>query len=66
MNEPGERYVAVLGHPSYYPRFGFSPASAYGIGLTIEVPDDAMMALALNHGDLLPSGRIRYAAPLGI
>lgn len=27
----GASVVFVLGHPSYYPRFGFTPASAYGI-----------------------------------
>ncbi|MFG2125122.1 hypothetical protein [Streptomyces sp. NPDC048710] len=37
----GERYVVVLGHPTYCPRFGFTRASPHGIGLTIDVPDDA-------------------------
>ncbi|MFF0218634.1 GNAT family N-acetyltransferase [Streptomyces vinaceus] len=62
----GERYVTVLGHPAYYPRFGFTRASAHGIGLSIEVPDEAMMALALDEAHPLPSGTVRYAAPFGI
>ncbi|WP_116209948.1 GNAT family N-acetyltransferase [Streptomyces olivoreticuli] len=62
----GERYVTVLGHPAYYPRFGFTRASAHGIGLTIDVPDEAMMALALDETHPLPSGTVRYAAPFGI
>lgn len=62
----GERFVTVLGHPAYYPRFGFTRASAHGIGLTIDVPDEALMALALVDGDPLPGGIIRYAAPFGI
>ncbi|BBC36151.1 hypothetical protein SGFS_074450 [Streptomyces graminofaciens] len=66
----GERFVVVLGHPTYYPRFGFSRASRYGIGLTIDVPDEALMALALAEADAdadaLPSGTVRYAAPFGI
>ncbi|MGA5129779.1 GNAT family N-acetyltransferase [Streptomyces olivoreticuli] len=62
----GERYVVVLGHPAYYPRFGFTRASAHGIGLTIDVPDEAMMALALDEAHPLPSGTVRYAAPFGI
>lgn len=62
----GERYVTVLGHPAYYPRFGFTRASAHGIGLTIDVPDEAMMALALDPAHPLPSGTVRYAAPFGI
>lgn len=27
----GQPFVVVLGHPEYYPRFGFVPASRYGI-----------------------------------
>ncbi|MFH0520035.1 GNAT family N-acetyltransferase [Streptomyces sp. M41] len=62
----GERYVIVLGHPGYYPRFGFTRASAHGIGLTIDVPDEALMALALDAEHPLPGGTVRYAAPFGI
>ncbi|MEU1252815.1 GNAT family N-acetyltransferase [Streptomyces chartreusis] len=62
----GEHHVVVLGHPAYYPRFGFSRASAHGIGLTIDVPDEALMALALDAGHPLPGGTVRYAAPFGI
>ncbi|PSJ29000.1 GNAT family N-acetyltransferase [Streptosporangium nondiastaticum] len=62
----GERYVTVLGHPAYYPRFGFGRASAHGIGLTIDVPDEAMMAMSLDGTHPLPSGTVRYAAPFGI
>lgn len=62
----GERFVTVLGHPPYYPRFGFTRASAYGIRITLDVPDEAMMALALDAEHPLPSGTIRYAAPFGI
>ncbi|GAB3113759.1 N-acetyltransferase [Streptomyces calidiresistens] len=62
----GEHFVTVLGHPEYYPRFGFARASAHGIGLSIEVPDEALMVLALDPGRPLPSGTIRYADPFGI
>ncbi|GGP45605.1 GNAT family N-acetyltransferase [Streptomyces melanogenes] len=62
----GERFAVVLGHPAYYPRFGFTRASAHGIGLTIEVPDEALMALALDPAHPLPGGTVRYAAPFGI
>ncbi|MDT0449589.1 GNAT family N-acetyltransferase [Streptomyces hesseae] len=63
----GERYVVVLGHPAYYPRFGFGRASAHGIGVTIDVPDEALMALALDDDTHpLPAGTVRYAAPFGI
>ncbi|MBB3052602.1 putative N-acetyltransferase YhbS [Prauserella isguenensis] len=61
----GEKYVVVLGHPSYYPRFGFGRASVHGIRLSIDVPDDALMAMSLD-GSPLPGGQVRYAAPFGI
>jgi predicted N-acetyltransferase YhbS len=62
----GEYFVTVLGHPTYYPRFGFTRACSHGIGLTIDVPDEAMMALTLDADHPLPSGIVRYAAPFGI
>ncbi|MEV5836708.1 N-acetyltransferase [Nocardia sp. NPDC052112] len=62
----GEAFVIVLGHPTYYPRFGFGKASEYGIGLSIEVPDEALMALTLDPARSLPNGTVRYAAPFGI
>ncbi|MFC9650795.1 GNAT family N-acetyltransferase [Streptomyces sp. NPDC056937] len=62
----GEHYVVVLGHPAYYPRFGFTRASAHGIGLSIDVPDEALMALTLDAAHPLPGGTVRYAAPFGI
>ena len=61
----GEQYVVVLGHPTYYPRFGFGRASVHGIHLSIEVADGALMAMSL-HGSPLPGGHVRYAAPFGI
>ncbi|MFI6576842.1 GNAT family N-acetyltransferase [Nocardiopsis sp. NPDC050513] len=64
--ERGERHVVVLGHPAYYPRFGFTRASAHGIRLSVEVPDEALMALALDADHPLPGGTVRYAAPFGI
>ncbi|MFD8244207.1 GNAT family N-acetyltransferase [Nocardia sp. NPDC059691] len=61
-----ELFVIVLGHPTYYPRFGFDRASEYGIGLSIEVPDEALMALTLDPAHSPPRGTVRYAAPFGI
>lgn len=59
-----ERFVTVLGHPDYYPRFGFTRASTHGVRMRDEVPDDALMVLALD-GSKIPSGVIRYAVPFG-
>ena len=63
--EAGENLVVVLGHASYYPRFGFTPASGYGIHPPFEAPDENMMALALDPARPAPTGTIRYAAPFG-
>jgi len=41
-------FVVVLGHPEYYPRFGFVPAIRHGIECQWQVPDDAFMLLALD------------------
>jgi len=40
--------VIVLGHPEFYPRFGFEPASRYGVRCQWpDVPDEAFMLLVL-------------------
>ena len=46
--EAGHERVVVLGHPAYYPRFGFVPASRYGIKSEYDVPDEVFMALELH------------------
>ena len=48
----GYERVIVLGHPEYYPRFGFMRASLYGIRPEWEAPDEAFMVLELQHGAL--------------
>lgn len=62
----GEEFVVVLGHPEYYPRFGFERASLHGVHLSIEVPDDALMVLSLDGHTPVPAGMVKYAAPFGI
>jgi putative acetyltransferase len=53
--------VVVVGHPEFYPRFGFAPASRLGLRCEFEVPDDAFMAAEFVEGALhLPGGMIRY------
>jgi putative acetyltransferase len=55
--------VIVLGHAEYYPRFGFTPASQFGLSCEYDVPDEVFMGLELDK-DILRgrSGRIRYHA----
>jgi putative acetyltransferase len=46
-------FAIVLGHPTYYPRFGFVPASRYGIKSEYEnVPDEAFMILVFDEAAL--------------
>ena len=57
----GQRAVFVLGHPDYYPRFGFVPASRYGISSVYKVPDPAFMVLELEPGALAgKAGELYY------
>ena len=59
----GTDAVVVLGHPDYYPRFGFVPASRFGLRCTWDVPDDVFMALELKAGSLdNAAGRVEYHA----
>jgi putative acetyltransferase len=45
----GVPFVVVVGHPEYYPRFGFEPASAHGLRSQWDgVPDEAFMVLILD------------------
>lgn len=62
----GENHVLLVGHPQYYPRFGFTRASTHGIRLSIEVPDEAVMALTLDQDAPLPSGTVTFADAFGL
>jgi putative acetyltransferase len=53
--------VIVVGHSHYYPRFGFKPASRWGITSPFEVPDNVFMALELEPHELQgKSGMVIY------
>ena len=61
--ELGHKVVIVIGYPSYYPRFGFSPARAKGLKAPFPVPDEAFMVLELVPGVLNKiSGIIKFPA----
>lgn len=48
----GHEIVFVLGHPEYYPRFGFVPARGRGIECEFECPEEAWMVRELREGAL--------------
>lgn len=53
--------AVVLGHPGFYPRFGFSPSVSFGIGCEFEAPEEAFMVLELQPGFLNgAAGKIRF------
>ncbi|MES9972253.1 MAG: N-acetyltransferase [Candidatus Thiodiazotropha sp.] len=50
-------FVIVLGHPEYYPRFGFEPASKYRLVSQWEgVPDEAFMVVVFDKSALPETG----------
>lgn len=52
--------VVVVGHPAYYPRFGFLPARTRGLRCEFAVPDDAFMVLELTPNAVAKGGTVRY------
>jgi putative acetyltransferase len=65
LNEAGTDLVFVLGHPEYYPRYGFEPAGRLGFEAPYPIPDkhaNAWMVQALRPGLIgSVSGRVLCA-----
>lgn len=58
----GYSSVVVLGHPGYYPKFGFRKASVWGLQAPFDVPDEVFMAMELREKALEGvSGVIEYS-----
>jgi putative acetyltransferase len=45
-------YVVVVGHPDYYPRFGFVSTNRFGLRSSWELSDDVFMAVELRQDAL--------------
>ena len=61
LKDKGCPFTIVVGHPKYYPRFGFRPASTHGIKCEWEVPDDVFMLLVLDQARMQGvSGLAKY------
>ena len=57
----GTAAIVVVGHATYYPRFGFVPGSRFGLGCEYDVPDDVFLVRELHDGSLRgASGTVRY------
>jgi putative acetyltransferase len=65
MQVRGERLVLVVGHPGYYPRFGFVPAGIHGIAGPF--PEQTFMTVELRPGGLAGvAGTARYPPAFGL
>jgi putative acetyltransferase len=61
LTRAGCPYVVVVGHPAFYPRFGFQPASTHRITCEWDVPDDVFMVAVLDPAKMAGvSGRAHY------
>ena len=61
LRRSGHDGVVVLGHPEYYPRFGFQRASRFGLRWEVACSEEAFMALELSLGALgAGPGIVRY------
>jgi putative acetyltransferase len=59
--ELGYKHVVVLGHPEFYPRFGFTPAKLFGIQAPFPVRDEVFMILEIEPGSLNGiAGTVKY------
>ena len=63
IKDAGYPFIIVVGHAEYYPRFGFRPASKYGIKCEWDVPNDVFMVLMLDQAKMqVVSGLAKYRA----
>ena len=60
LEAAGCLFIVVIGHPSFYPRFGFKPAGLYDISCLWNVPDDAFMVAMLSEPASDLKGVARY------
>jgi putative acetyltransferase len=61
LEQAGVPYIIVLGHADYYPRFGFKPASQFGVSCEWSVTDDVFMLLVFDPTRMRGvSGRAQY------
>ena len=64
MHKAGWPFVIVLGHPGYYPRFGFEIAAKYCIRCEYtDVPQEAFTITVYDQSLLPPDGAIAHYLP---
>lgn len=60
VKEKGYNLIIALGHPEYYPKFGFEPACKYGLKSEYEVPDEVFMVLVFDKNLKFKDKLIKY------
>lgn len=61
LDASGCPYIVVLGHREYYPRFGFTPAKAFGLHCKWDTAGDHFMVRFPNPATPLPiRGLVHY------
>ena len=61
--ELGYGSVVVLGHPEYYPKFGFKKASEWNVKAPFEVPEEVFMIMELTENALRGvEGIVQYSS----
>jgi putative acetyltransferase len=56
----GHDFVFLVGHPEYYPRFGFIQAKSKGFECEFEAPDEAWMLVQLDKKTSIQTGGTVY------
>jgi putative acetyltransferase len=57
-----EGVIGLLGHPTYYPRFGFQRGTALGVQPPMPMDDDAPFMVKQLGTSPVPTGRFRYCS----
>lgn len=59
--ELGYKHVTVLGHPNFYPKFGFVPSVSKEIHAPFKVPEEVFMVIELEKDSLTKiHGKVKY------
>lgn len=58
--------IVVLGHPWFYPRFGFESAKQHQIESPFPVPEEAFMVKLLKNYQTCYKGKVVYPPAFGV
>lgn len=65
--ELGFESVILIGHETYYPKFGYKKTSNFGISFPFDIPEENGMALELTENSLKNiKGTVKYPREFGI